>query len=89
MYQSEPNFLVFAASVVSTMAIKGKALSNKAWLTLQRRSSLCTGHLLARSRKRRKLSSTAGAMATLQSGIAIWALCSLPALVSSKHVESS
>uniref|UniRef100_A0A915HM78 Uncharacterized protein n=1 Tax=Romanomermis culicivorax TaxID=13658 RepID=A0A915HM78_ROMCU len=29
------------------MVIKGKAPSNKAWLTLQRRSSLHTGHLLA------------------------------------------
>uniref|UniRef100_A0A915JNT9 Uncharacterized protein n=1 Tax=Romanomermis culicivorax TaxID=13658 RepID=A0A915JNT9_ROMCU len=55
------------------MAIKGKAHSNKAWLTLQRRSSLRTGHLLAHSRKRHKSSSIAGAMATLQSGIAIWA----------------
>uniref|UniRef100_A0A915KGS3 Uncharacterized protein n=1 Tax=Romanomermis culicivorax TaxID=13658 RepID=A0A915KGS3_ROMCU len=39
------------------MAIKGKAHSNKAWLTLGRCSSLRTGHLLAHSRKRCKSSS--------------------------------
>uniref|UniRef100_A0A915IF94 Uncharacterized protein n=1 Tax=Romanomermis culicivorax TaxID=13658 RepID=A0A915IF94_ROMCU len=31
--------------------IKGKAHSNKAWLTLRRHSSLCTSHFLAHSTK--------------------------------------